>query len=256
MKRLIVILTFLATLFLPFMAGATQDPSSYFATCLTGGLSNCIDGIDVIHPDQYNVIIVLQDGDVASAITQTAAYSYIYDADSGETEASPYIIKPDYSDGETYTGDGRWIMVSAVSGSNIYELSLQGNYGCDIADAISSIGSTVATLKIDCNTVVGSGETIIIPETLTLSFTSDGLISGVSGGAAETFVVMGGIKADAASRIFGDDLVVDLTEAKLDRVYIDWFGCNPNNIDNVVYLQTAMDSLDNTRVVLLSLIHI
>jgi hypothetical protein len=74
----------------------------YPAIALTGGTDDALDGYDGGD---------LNDKDVALVVTATAFYHYILDDDSGATESSPNVIKPDDN-----AGTKRWILVG-VGGS-------------------------------------------------------------------------------------------------------------------------------------------
>lgn len=69
----------------------------YGATSLTGGSTGALDALDGTD---------LADGDSALVVTAAGFYVFILDADSGASEDSPSVIRPD-----TNAGDKRWIRV-------------------------------------------------------------------------------------------------------------------------------------------------
>jgi microcystin-dependent protein len=75
---------------------------------LTGGSPADLDGLFVNGNTGFDA---LSTGDSVITCINTGMYFYRFDATSGETEALPEIIKPDWeSDGVAYTGNGRWIL--------------------------------------------------------------------------------------------------------------------------------------------------
>jgi len=73
---------------------------TYSRSGLTGGTSTDLDGID-----GGNLI----DGDRAIVVTSGWSYIYSLDADSGDSESSPQIIKPDIN-----ADNKRWILSKHV----------------------------------------------------------------------------------------------------------------------------------------------
>ena len=69
------------------------------ATSLIGGGTGALDAIPVAD---------LSDGNACTVYTSLGAYHYHYNATSGATENSPYVIKPDDVGG----GDQRWILLT------------------------------------------------------------------------------------------------------------------------------------------------
>ena len=74
-----------------------SDYVYYPAIALTGGSDDALDGYD---GDDLN------DKDVAIVVTAASHYYYILDADSGASESSPDVIKPDSN-----AGTKRWILI-------------------------------------------------------------------------------------------------------------------------------------------------
>jgi hypothetical protein len=233
---LTALITFILTTF-PAQSQA-QDPSIYAATCLTGG-SYCLDYIDVYYPDTYNLTIRLQDGDMATVVSLTqGAYSYVFDDDSGATEYSPSVIKPDFNAGEAYAGTGRWILVDFTPSNAI---SLDNRYSCALTTAVTALetAATNVELIVDCaasiaaagtvttayaNLTVVPGGSITIGDGATLTtgggFTmmpGAGLIAGFDGG--ENVNVNGLFVCPSGQQVFGDYLTVDLSGAKTDGIY-------------------------------------
>lgn len=82
----------------------------YWASALTGGATYALDAIDGDDADGAGT--PLADGDTAIVITTAfERYDYVLDADSGEAESSPDIIKPD-----TNAGTKRWKLATGTQG--------------------------------------------------------------------------------------------------------------------------------------------
>jgi hypothetical protein len=251
---------------LPTQAQA-QDPSIYAATCLTGG-QYCLDAIDVYFPDTYNLTIQLQDGDMATVISATdGAYNYVYDYDSGASESSPTIIKPDYYQDGAYSGAGRWILVSFTATeitSNSAE-SLNGKYACSLSAAVTAIEATTTdtTLNVDCaasiaatGTVTTAYTNLIITPAASITLGDDatlttggglefkpgaGLISGFDGG--ESLAINGSFLCSKDQQAF-DIANLAVTGLKIPAS-VEWFGCDNGGIadctDEITALFVAAD---------------
>ena len=115
----------------------------YGATSLTGagtGALDAIDGDDLI------------DGDGAVVITNGISYQYTLDTDSGETEVSPQIIKPDDN-----AGTKRWILNSDIIATSPWiDVRAYGVIGDGVADDTSALQAAFSALA--------AGGKIVIPE--------------------------------------------------------------------------------------------
>jgi len=106
-----------------------------------------------------------------------------------------------------------------VSGSTI---SLGKKYNCDLADAVSDIGTvTQKTLTVDCDCVINDGTTVTVTDNISLEISNGGSIDGVSGGGVETLTVNGGLIA-GVYQIFGSGVIVN----GLNESYPEWWAEN------------------------------
>jgi len=229
-----------------------QDPSIYAATCLTGGAA-CLDAIDVYYPDSYNQTIRLQDGDVASviAVASNDSYMYRYDSDSGLSESSPDVIKPDYTNAVAYSGAGRWLLVgftaknitvrdslstvdATISGTadittGFFDslnnaVLLSQKYPSGICSAVTGIGSTETTVFID--SVVNDSGSCTIPSTMEIIPINGGYLGG-----AGTVNFDGGKITAGNVRVFGDNLTIS-GNADIQWASPAWFGSTCNDSTN------------------------
>ena len=107
-------------------------------------------------------------------------------------------------------------------------------FGADLAFAVSRIGSSPASLVIDSTVVLPEGQTVVVPSTVTLKFSTGGTIDGVAGGGAETLTINGAVDA-GLQRIFGSNLTVNGVP-QVAAFYPDWWG------DNADAAQAAIDT--------------
>lgn len=138
---------------LAFTGIATVDAKLWarWFSALTGSGTGALDKIDGAD---------LQDGEIAIGNVSGVQYEYYLDVDSGLTEYSPYIIKPD-----TNAGNKRWVL--AKQGPNLYVVNAgatdQGTDSNDFsfADIAATIGTTTkATVKVPH---ISSGTTTAYP---------------------------------------------------------------------------------------------
>lgn len=108
MKRLLA-----AFLIFAFTQVAHAAPENFFATCLTGGTTGCLDAIDITNDS-------IDDGDAGYVKTSSFVYLYHYNSTSGAAESSPDAIAPDNDGGAPYAGNGRWIRITTYA-NTVYE---------------------------------------------------------------------------------------------------------------------------------------
>jgi hypothetical protein len=110
------------------------------------------------------------------------------------------------------------------------------SYG-GLASAISTLGATEKTVTI--NTVQTLTENLTIPSNITTRIIGAGRIGG-----AFTLTHNGGFIAAPNQHCFLSDLTVDLSSAKIDVAYVNWFGSNttPGTTDTTVFFNAALDS--------------
>lgn len=114
------------------------------------------------------------------------------------------------------------------------------DYSCDLAAAVSDIGSTITTLIVDCDAVLSSGSTVTTPQTLSLNIIKGGSIDGVSGGGTETLTINGPLIA-GRYQIFGSNLTVNGSPL-VNEIYPEWFGENttPGTTDMIEEITAAL----------------
>ena len=128
----------------------------------------------------------------------------------------------------------------------IPQIYYSSNY-IDFETALSTIGSSKATLVINTPQTLADGDTLTIPSTLTLWFADGGSIDGVSGGSAETLIINGAIEA-GLYQIFGSSLKVTFGAGGITEKYPQWWGGKPdadgagNGTDNSTAINAAIAS--------------
>jgi hypothetical protein len=95
-----ILTALLCILLIPSVALAAA-PNNFFATCLIGGTTGCLDAIDITNDSIAN-------GDGAVVKTASFTYFFNYNSTSGVAESSPDTIAPDNDGGAPYAGNGRW----------------------------------------------------------------------------------------------------------------------------------------------------
>jgi len=134
----------------------------FIRTGLTGGTSTDVDGIG---PTDKS----LADGDLTFCTTASGGllkyfYPLVWDADSGEAESSPDVIKPDLEEpgGAAYSGAGRWVLNYALMSGSEYKIQLNktktDDYSITTADLGYLIIMNAATEKTLTLPSVGSDE--------------------------------------------------------------------------------------------------
>jgi len=128
---------FLALSFMVFsIVGAFAAADGFGATGLTGGTTGKLDAIDV-------TLDGVDGNDVCVVKSAGVVYEYYFNASSGAAESSPDIIKPDLSNGVSYSGNGRWILqgvyaatFQSASGTSINEFSTDGTLAGNSDNAV------------------------------------------------------------------------------------------------------------------------
>jgi hypothetical protein len=118
----------------------------YLKTVLTGGGADALDNVDGAG---------LLDADVAFVLAGGFLYVYILDDDSGASESSPDVIRPD-----TNADDKRWIMQSALSGALI--VGGGGTGTTSLADHGVLVGSGTAAVTV---LAVGTNGQVLVGST-------------------------------------------------------------------------------------------
>lgn len=241
MKRLLSIIFFII-ISINFQAEARYF--NYSASCLTGGTTDCLDAING-QP--------LQDKDLAfvGSITIGGDYIYMMDSDSGLTEASPFVIKPDSN-----AGDKRWILVQ--QGNKYYVNYGAADQGADandwsIKDIIDGEGSTkTATLVLRHWPEIGSKTTYTLTtsETITANYKIEIEPGAILDGAG-TLTFAGGpsqIQADYRQQILGTSITL-AWNSKKGTMSAGWFPIVADSTgvgvgtDNVAVFQQIDDSM-------------
>lgn len=135
----------------------------------------------------------------------------------------------------------KYYVPSAQIGVGDVVLSLDEKYGCDMADAVSDIGSvTQTTLLVDCACVIASGTTVTSTDNISLDIKNGGSFDGVAGGGTETLNAEGNVTA-GSYEVFKENLTVD----KLKTVNVNWFGALPgDSVDDKASLQRASNAIE------------
>ena len=146
-------------------------PDNFFATCLTGGTTGCLDAIDVTNDG-------IDNGDGAYVKVTTAVYLFNYNSTSGVAESSPDTIQPDNDGGVAYSGNGRWEIVDIfLATANIDNVQVKTASGDLIIK--NQAGSTIATFE--------DGQTAKLLNGASLNeFSTDGTFAGNSDSAVPT----------------------------------------------------------------------
>jgi len=106
-------------------------------------------------------------------------------------------------------------------------ISLDDAYACDLADAVAGIGAVdITTLKVDCDPIIAEGTTVTVTSNITLDIENGSVPDGVAGGGTETLAVNGGLIAAPSQRWIGTNVTVDLSGAKIEAVWPDWWTKN------------------------------
>ena len=131
-------------------------------------------------------------------------------------------------------------------GGGAFGASLEDDYGCDLSSAITDLGSTDTTLKVDCDETVSSNLTV--SKNTLLDFECGSVIS-VSSGYTLTFAGGDSI-IDTPCQIFDGAGIFD----GLSFARPEWWGAvNDDSTDTGAYITKAQNALSDYGVVLFGL---
>ena len=200
---------------------------TYTATSLTGGGQGALDNIDASDTKGNGTNVALADGDTAVVIVPgDRVYFYQLDADSATAESSPTVISPDDN-----AGDKRWVLVDTYE-RGVVPVSKYAS----LTAAVTAIGATECTLKVNADTTITANTTI--PSTLALEVRPGATITL---GNYDLAINGGFTGADGCFAITGTGRVSGLKE-----YYPDWFTENatPGTTDMVNAINYAFDGAD------------
>ena len=97
-----------------------------------------------------------------------------------------------------------------------------------VKNAVSQIGTSrvVSLWLAPCAWVVTESDTVTVPSNIDLEIAVGATVDGVAGGGTETLVVNGGLIVAPSQRWIGDDITVNLSGAKIEAVWPDWWTKN------------------------------
>jgi hypothetical protein len=226
---------------LSFSLAFSAFGATYTKTNLIGGAAGYVDEMD---GDD------LSNGDKAIVINETAYYHYVLDADSGESENSPFVISPDAN-----AGDKRWILVySANDAYHKYFVdsteSDQGvtatGIGYTVYDAITAASTTkyITIVLRHKNTDTTTNYTFdsfeTLPKNVSILIENGARLARTTGDEIVTIYSPENIIAGKAQQITAVDMIAF---TKSGKAYPEWWGAvGDNSTDNTNALQYAFDS--------------
>jgi len=209
---------FLVICVLLFSVNAYSATQQYGAISLTGGATGALDSIDV-------TIDAIANGDKAVVKTTSVIYEYLFNSSSAATESSPYVVKPDLSDGSSYSGDGRWILVWS-SGRVITSSAAIDQGDSAIVGTLAWHISDAAGAKVTVRGLSGVklvSQTITVPATMTLQLEQGCILTDDASNANLT--INGHVEA-GIYQIFdwGNGSGTLTLGALVTKAYPEWWG--------------------------------